>query len=68
MRFGRQLTTRCVPRSKRETRDDYMHRLQRAAMSLPRAFIAKSIGDMQRRCQRLYDAKGGLFEEGGRGS
>ena len=68
MRFGRQLTTRCVSRSKREPRDDYTRRLRRVAMSLPRAFIAKSIGDMQRRCQHLYDAKGGLFEEGGRGS
>ena len=40
----------------------------RAALSLPAAFTTKSIGDMQRRRQRLYEAKGSLFEEGGRGS
>ena len=57
-----------MPRSKRETCDDYMHRLRRAAMSLPRAFIAKNVGDIQHRYQRLYDAKGGLLEEGSRGS
>ena len=55
------------PKNKREARDDYMQRLRRTALRLPTAFITKSIGDMQRRCQRLYEAKGGLFEEGGRG-
>ena len=31
------------------------------------SFIDSSIGDMRRRCQRLYAAKGHHFEEGGRG-
>ena len=58
---------RSWPKNKRESRDDYMQCLRRTALRLPTAFITKSIGDMQRRCQRLYEAKGGLFEEGGRG-
>jgi hypothetical protein len=33
---------------------------------LPKEFIVKSIGDMVRRGKRLYDAKGGYFEEGGK--
>jgi hypothetical protein len=36
------------------------------AKRLPRGFINRSIMDMKRRCERLYLAKGGLFEEGGR--
>jgi len=54
------------PASKRETRDEYLRRLRQTAMKLPKAFVRKSIGDMRRRCQRLFDKKGGLFEEGGR--
>ena len=41
-------------------------RLRRTAIRLPAAFVKKSIEDMKRRCQRLYAAKGGYFEEGGR--
>ena len=52
---------RSWPKNKRESRDDYV------PLRLPTAFITKSIGDMQCWCQRLYEAKGGLFEEGGRG-
>ena len=55
------------PKSKRETRDQYGTRLRRTALRLPRSFIDSSIGDMRRRCQRLYAAKGHHFEEGGRG-
>jgi hypothetical protein len=51
---------------KRETRPQYMARLRRTAMRLPRRFIGKSVGDMRRRCQRLHEAKGGFFEEGGK--
>ena len=29
-------------------------------------FIHDSIGDLAERCKKLYAAKGGLFEEGGR--
>lgn len=53
-------------KSKRESKMDYMARLHRTALRLPRSFMNKSIGDMKRRCERLYEAGGGLFEEGGR--
>lgn len=54
------------PANKKETRADFVCRLDRVARSLPKEFIDKSIGDLQRRCERLYAARGGLFEEGGR--
>ena len=53
--------------TKKETRAGYMARLRRTAMRLPETFIRKSIGDMARRCQRLYAAKGHHIEEGGKG-
>ena len=37
------------------------------AMRLSETFIRESIGDMARRCQRLYAAKGHHIEEGGKG-
>ncbi len=54
------------PGSKRETRANYLKRLRRTAMRLPARLIDKTIRDMKRRCQKVYDAKGGFFEEGGR--
>lgn len=54
------------PAGKRETRNAYLCRLRRTASKLPADFINKSIGDMKRRCQRLYNAAGGFIEEGGR--
>ncbi|CAE7511472.1 F52C9.6 [Symbiodinium pilosum] len=51
------------PRAKRETRQSYVQRLKRTIRSLP-----NSIGDMVRRCERLHEAKGHFFEEGGRGA
>ena len=54
------------PKDKLETRAQYLARLRRTAMRLPASFITKSIGDLRRRCARLYDARGGNFEEGGR--
>ena len=57
---------RKFPRSKFESRQKYISRLQRTARNLPRSFINKVVGDMARRCKRLYARKGGLFEEGGR--
>ena len=61
-----QLQERKFPRSKRETRIQYVARLRKVAKSLPRKFIDDSVADMGRRCQRLWDAKGGHFQEGGR--
>ena len=54
------------PAGKRASRDQYIKRLTRTAKNLPEEFLSKAISDMVRRCQLLYEAKGGLFEEGGR--
>ena len=53
-------------KSKTETRADFIKRLKKTAKGLSTRFVAKSIGDMVRRCRRLREARGGLFEEGGR--
>ena len=53
---------------KRETRSEFERRLDRVAKALPSTFIDKSTMDLKRRCERLYVAKGGLFEEGGKGA
>ena len=52
--------------SKRETRSEYISRLRRVALSLPRKTIDKAIAHMKIRCQLLFKAKGGHFEEGGK--
>ena len=57
---------RSFPASKRETRTAFAKRLDRVAKMLPESFINKAIGNLQHRCQLLLEAKGGLFEEGGR--
>ncbi|CAE7255135.1 F52C9.6 [Symbiodinium natans] len=55
------------PKKKREGRPAYVARLKRTIRNLSKDFLVKSIGDMVRRCQRLYEAKGHFFEEGGSG-
>ena len=55
---------RRMKRSTRESRNDYIKRLARAAKSLSSAFIQKACMNMKRRCELLYKAKGGHFEEG----
>ena len=55
---------RRMPRSKRESRDEYIRRLARAAKSLSPGSIRKACMNMKRRCELLYQAKGGHFEEG----
>ena len=54
------------PTNKRESRAEFERRLNRTAKGLPKEFVDKSIGDLQRRCESLYAAEGGLFEEGGK--
>ncbi|CAE7522337.1 F52C9.6 [Symbiodinium sp. CCMP2592] len=49
--------------AKRETRPQYLKRLKRTIRNLPKAFLEDSIGDMVRRCKRLYESKGYFFEE-----
>ena len=61
-----RLQEKKFPPSKVESRAEFILRLGRVARNLPTKFIEDSIGDLAERCQRLYDAKGGLFEEGGR--
>ena len=51
---------------KRETRAEFEGRLDRVAKALPSTFINDSIMDMKRRCERMFAAEGGLFEEGGK--
>lgn len=53
------------PKGKKETRASYIKRLKLTIRSLPKEFLLSSIKDMARRCQRLYEAKGCFFEEGG---
>ena len=53
-------------KSKRETRAQFIARLRRTAKSLPPAFINKAVGNMKERCERLYNARGFHFEEGGK--
>ena len=53
-------------KSKKETRAEFAARLERTAKNLPKEFIDKAIGNMKERCQRLFKAKGHLFEEGGK--
>ena len=54
------------PAGKVESREEFKQRLGRVARNLPTKFIDDSIGDLAERCKKLYAAKGGLFEEGGR--
>ena len=54
------------PTNRRESRAEFERRLNRTAKGLPKEFVDKSIGDLQRRCESLYAAEGGLFEEGGK--
>jgi len=61
-----RLQERAMPSKKRETRSEFENRLDRTARNLLAKFINKSLCDMKRRCQRMHDAKGMLFEEGGR--
>ena len=51
---------------KRETTEEFEKRLDRTASNIPKEDIDNWIGDLHKRCQQLYEAKGGLFEEGGR--
>ena len=59
---------RRMAKSKRETRAEYTKRLLQAArLALSPDFLKRSIVAMKRRCRLLFDAKGGYFQEGGRG-
>ena len=53
-------------KDRRETRAQYLSRLRRTALRLPRRLIQKSTGGLRKLCERLYTARGEHFEEGGR--
>ena len=54
---------RAWPAEKRESKDEYMKRLRRTALSLPTALVKKCAGDMHRRCRMTFAKNGGLFAE-----
>ena len=45
-----------------ETREQFNRRLRATARAIPRQLIDKEIGDLARRTELLYRAKGGLDE------
>ena len=47
------------PRGK-ETKEQFLKRLEKVAKSLPRGFVAKQINRMKGNVQAVYDAKGWL--------
>ncbi len=53
------------PSAKKETRDQYLARLRRTALGLPRSYIDKVFGNIAHRLRLVKDAKGGHFPEGG---
>ena len=53
------------PKSKRESRDEFLARLRRTAMRLPRSYINAVMANMAKRVALLRLAKGGHFPEGG---
>ena len=57
---------RKFPDAKTETRAQFEKRLDKTAMNLEPDYIDRAIMDLKNRCEKLYQAKGGLFEEGGR--
>ena len=59
-----QETEKSWPKNKKETREDFLKRLRKTAMSLPTNVVHNMIKDLKPRCQRLYDANGGNIEEG----
>ena len=51
------------PDERRETRVQFIRRLHRTIKQYPEREIKKASGDMKRRCELLYRAKGRLFDE-----
>ena len=51
------------PNDRRETRQTFMQRLRRIVRNWPQEEIGKAIGDLARRAELLYRARGQLFDE-----
>lgn len=47
----------------KESREAYLKRLRRVALTLPPSVVKKAVRDMKRRVQELVDKKGGLITE-----
>ena len=58
-----RLQERGFSRVFRETRKQYIVRLRRTAMRMPKSFLAKLVQSMKRRCAALRAADGYDFEE-----
>ena len=54
---------RKFPCNKVESKSDFIKRLRKTAMGLPKSVVRKAVEDMQRRCKKIEEAKGGLFDE-----
>ena len=52
--------------NKTESREQFEKRLDKTALSFSEEDIDNWVGSLHQRCQQLFAAKGGLFEEGGR--
>jgi hypothetical protein len=48
------------PKSKKESKEQYLTRLRRTALGLPTSFVTKAVQSMKRRVELLEAAKGGL--------
>ena len=53
------------PKSRRESRTQFLSRLRRTAMRMPSAYVTRIIGALERRCQQVEKAQGSHFAEGG---
>ena len=52
------------PESYHETRKHFVARVRRTILRMPEQFLAKLVGNMQKRSMLVKEAKGKHFEEG----
>ena len=62
--FHKRKQEEAFRKDKVETRDEFLSRSRKTALSLPKGVVQKMIKSMKARCQRLYKARGGNIEEG----
>ena len=58
-----RLQERTFRENKKQSKEQYMARLKKTALGLPRAQVEKAVMDMRRRVRAIYDADGGLIIE-----
>ena len=54
---------RKFPPAFKESEDAFKNRLRKTALSLPKSFVTRAVGDMTRRLKLIKKAKGGLINE-----